>query len=134
MKIAIVTGGSNGIGKAAALELGKRGVGVILTYNSDKKSADEVVKTIEKNDGVRAVGLQLDLSQKMTFEDFTDAVKSCLQGVWNRTTFDYLVNNGGMGGPMPFIEMSEEYFDQIFNTNFKGPFFLTQQLVKFMED
>lgn len=134
MKIAIVTGGSNGIGKATALELGKRGVSVILTYNSYKDRADAVVKEIEKNEGVRAFALKLDLTQISTFEGFILEVAKNLKDIWERTTFDYLVNNGGVGGPMLLSEMSEEYFDKILNTNFKGPIFLTQQLVGSMED
>lgn len=134
MKIAIITGGSNGIGKTTALELGKRGIGVILTYNSNKENADEVVKEIEQNEGGRAVALKLDLGQRSAFGDFAKAVRENLDKVWHRTTFDYLVNNGGIGGPMMFTEMTEEYFDSILNTNFKGPIFLTQQLVGSMED
>jgi NAD(P)-dependent dehydrogenase (short-subunit alcohol dehydrogenase family) len=134
MKIAIVTGGSNGIGKAAALELGKRGIGVLLTYNSSKERADEVVRLIEQNPGARAIALKLDLKQISTFGDFALAVGKSLQDVWKRTTFDYLVNNGGMGGGMPFADMTEEYFDRMLTTNFKGPVFLTQRLVKLMED
>ncbi|MFF2093336.1 SDR family NAD(P)-dependent oxidoreductase [Paenibacillus sp. NPDC058174] len=134
MKIAIVTGGSNGIGKATALELGKRGISVILTYNSYKDRAEAVVKEIENNQGVRAVALKLDLTQLSTFEAFVVEVKKSLKDIWNTTTFDYLVNNGGVGGPMMLTEMSEEYFDKIMNTNFKGPIFLTQQLVGFMND
>jgi len=134
MKIAIVTGGSNGIGKATALELGKRGIGVILTYNSHMDRAEAVVEEIEKNKNVRAVALKLNLSQRSTFEGFVREVKGSMGEIWDRTTFDYLVNNGGIGGPMMFTEMSENYFDGILNTNFKGPFFLTQELVRFMED
>lgn len=134
MKIAIVTGGSNGIGKSTALELGKRGISVILTYNSYKDRAQAVVKEIEKNDGVRAIALKLDLTQLSTFEGFVQEVKTNLKEVWNRTTFDYLVNNGGIGGPMMLAEMNEEYFDKILNTNFKGPVFLTQYLARFMDD
>ena len=74
MKIAIVTGGSNGIGKAAAIELGRRGIGVILTYNAAKKGAEEVVREIEKGGTVRAVALKLDLSQGSTFKDFTQGL------------------------------------------------------------
>src|SRR5690554_3833128 len=106
MKIAIVTGGSNGIGKATALELGKRGISVILTYNSYKDRAEAVVNEIEKNQGVRAVALKLDLTQISTFEGFVLEVKKSLKEIWDKTTFDYLVNNGGIGGPMMFNEMS----------------------------
>lgn len=123
MKVAIITGGSNGIGKSTALELSKRGIGVILTYHSNQKSAEDVIREIEKNGTARAVGLKLDLSQKSTFEDFTTAVKKNLEEVWQRKTFDYLVNNGGIGGGMMFTDMTEDYFDNILNTNFKGPFF-----------
>lgn len=122
------------LGKRRRLELGKRGISVILTYNSYKDRAEAVVKEIEKNKGVRAFALKLDLTQISTFESFVLEVKKSLLDIWNRTTFDYLVNNGGVGGPMMFTEMSDEYFDKILNTNFKGPIFLTQQLVEFMED
>lgn len=134
MKIAIVTGGSNGIGKATALELGKRGIGVILTYNSYKDRAEAVVKEIEKNNGVRAVALKLDLTQISTFDTFTQTVKHTLKEIWDRTTFDYLVNNGGVGGPNLINEMSEEYFDKIMNTNYKGTIFLTKQLSSLIVD
>lgn len=134
MKIAIITGGSNGIGKATALELGKRGIGVILTYNSYKDRAEVVVSEIEKNPGVRAVALKLDLTKKETFAKFAEDVKSKLSEIWNRNSFDYLVNNGGIGGPMTFTDLTDEYFEQILNTNYKGPIFLSQKLVSFMED
>ena len=134
MKIAIVTGGSNGIGKATALELGRRGNSVILTFNSYEERAAAVVQAIEENKNVRAVALKLDLSKRSGLASFIEEIKSKLNEVWNRSTFDYLVNNAGTGGPMMFAEMTEEYFDRILNTNFKGPFFLTQQLVQFIED
>jgi len=134
MKIAIVTGGSNGIGKATAIELGKRGIGVILTYHSNKAAAEEIVREVERAGVSRAVALKLDLSQRTTFGEFTRAVQENLHSVWHRDTFDYLVNNGGTGGGMPFSEITDEYFDKIFDTNFKGPFFLTQRLVSFIEE
>ncbi|MEN0059713.1 MAG: SDR family oxidoreductase [Bdellovibrio sp.] len=134
MKIAIVTGGSNGIGRATALELSQRGVNVILTYNTYKDRAEEVVREIEKQYDVRAVALKLDLTQQSSFISFTEEVKKILMQLWNRTTFDYLVNNGGVGGPMLFDELTEEYFDKILNTNFKGTVFLTQQLSRLMEN
>jgi NAD(P)-dependent dehydrogenase (short-subunit alcohol dehydrogenase family) len=133
MKIAIITGGSNGIGKATALELGRRGVGVLLTYHSNEGGAREVVRTIELS-GARAGALKLDLGRPATFDEFARSAALELERVWKRSTFDYLVNNGGVGGGMPFAEMTEEYFDKMLTTNFKGPFFLTQRLVRWMED
>lgn len=135
MKVAIITGGSNGIGKSTALELGKRGVSVILTYNNYKDRAEEVVKEIEKNNNtVRAVALKLDLTQRQTFNSFAELVKQELKKNWGRTTFDYLVNNGGVGGPCLINEMNEEYFNNIMETNFKGPIFLTKSLLSLIED
>jgi NAD(P)-dependent dehydrogenase (short-subunit alcohol dehydrogenase family) len=133
MKIAILTGGSSGIGKATAIELARRGIGVILTYHANAEDGDAVVREIEKNNG-KAMALKLDLSKRETFADFTQAVKKGLAEIWQRKTFDYLLNNGGTGGPMEFTEMTEEYFDRIFNTNFTGPVFLTQKLIGSMED
>lgn len=134
MQIAIVTGGSNGIGKATALELGERGISVILTFNSYEDRAAAVVKAIEENKGVRAVALKLDLTDRSSLAGFIEETTRNLKEIWQRTTFDFLVNNAGMGGPMMFTEMTEDYFDRILNTNFKGPFFLTQQLVELIED
>jgi NAD(P)-dependent dehydrogenase (short-subunit alcohol dehydrogenase family) len=80
MKIAIVTGGSNGIGKATALELGKRGIGVIITYNNYRDRAEQVVEEIEKNGkGIRAVALKLDLAQNKSFDVFADEVRKNLE-------------------------------------------------------
>jgi NAD(P)-dependent dehydrogenase (short-subunit alcohol dehydrogenase family) len=135
MKIAIVTGGSNGIGRATALELGKRGIGVILTYNKYGDRADQVVKAIEQeNKGVRAAALKLDLSQSESFGHFAEEVKKVLQQTWGRKKFDYLINNGGVGGSCLISELSDDYFDKIMKTNYRGPIFLTKQLVELMED
>lgn len=133
MKVAIVTGGSNGIGRGTVLELSKRGIGVIFTYHSREESAKEVVKTLH---GSLAGGsyLKLDLSNPSSFGSFAEGVKTTLKEKWGRTTFDYLINNGGMGGGMPFADVSEEFFDRIMTTNFKGPYFLTQSLIVLMED
>jgi NAD(P)-dependent dehydrogenase (short-subunit alcohol dehydrogenase family) len=66
----------------------------------------------------------LDLSQKSTFKDFTQLAKMSLDEIWQRRSFDYLANNGGIGGGMMFRDVTEDYFDQIFDTNFisKGHF------------
>lgn len=135
MKIAVITGGSNGIGKATALELGKRGVGVILTYNNYKDRAEAVVREIESGSkGVRAVALKLDLARSESFESFAAEVRKALKDTWGRGTFDYLVNNGGVGGPCLISEMSHEYFDKIMNINYKGTVFLTKTLLSLVEE
>lgn len=133
MKTAIITGGSNGIGRATAIELGRRGVGVLLTYHSNEDGAREVVRSLEMS-GAHAVALKLDLGRPATFDGFARSAMSEIDRVWHRSTFDYLVNNGGVGGGMPFTEITEAYFDAMLGTNFKGPFFLTQRLVDRMED
>ncbi len=133
MKIAMITGGSNGIGKSASLELAKRGIGVILTYHRHQEGADAVVAEIQKTGG-RAAALKLDASQKSSFPDFVVLVRKTLREIWQRDSFDYLVNNAGTGGGMMFPEMTEDYFDKMMNTNFKGPVFLTQGLLPFLED
>ena len=127
-KVAIVTGGSNGIGKSTALELAKRGTGVILTYKSDKKGADALVLEIEQQSAARAAAMKLDLSQKSSFKDFAHLAKNTLDEIWGRKTFDYLVNNGGIGGGMMFTEVTEDYFNQIFDTNFRGAIFLNARI------
>lgn len=133
MKIAIVTGGSNGIGRATAVELARRGMGVVLTYNSYPDRARDAVKEIEASGG-RAAALKLDLMDRASFQTFAAEVKAKIYEVWERSTFDHLINNGGAGGPMGFEEVSEEYFDLIMNTNFKGPIFLTQRLSNLIAD
>src|SRR5690606_25721999 len=93
------------------------------------------VSEIEKSHPeVKALALKLDLTQRNSFGDFAQEVQRSLNHLWGRNSFDYLVNNGGVGGPMMFDEMSEEYFDKILNTNFKGAVFLSKTLVPFMED
>lgn len=134
MKVAIVTGGSNGIGKATVLELAKRGIGVILTYNSYRDRAEKVVEEIQLSGTTRAVAMKLDIADRNSFERFEREVKQKLKEVWGRDSYDYLVNNAGVGGPMLFEEMTEEYFDKILDTNFKGTVFLTQRLARSMAE
>lgn len=133
MKIAIVTGGNRGIGKSAAIHLAKRGVGVILTYNSHREEAEQVVAAIER-DGGKAVALQLDTTNVKSFGDFAAKVSRKLQQVWKRTTFDYLINNAGFAQRTPIKDVTEEQFDQLVNVHFKGVFFLTQKLIPLMAD
>jgi NAD(P)-dependent dehydrogenase (short-subunit alcohol dehydrogenase family) len=133
MKIVIVTGSSRGLGASTAIECASRGMGVIVTYNNNPKSAEGVVATIVAKGGM-AVALKLDVADSSSFADFRDAVVGQLEALWGRKTFDYLVNNAGYGLFNPIATVTEEQFDGLFNVHLKGPFFLTQTLLPLMED
>lgn len=133
MKIVIVTGSSRGLGASTALKCAERGMGVIVTYNSNPAKADEVVGAITAKGG-KAIALKLDVADSRSFEEFHNAVKASLETVWGRTTFDFLVNNAGYGLYAPFSQVTQEQFDGLFNVHLKGPFFLTQALLPLMED
>jgi NAD(P)-dependent dehydrogenase (short-subunit alcohol dehydrogenase family) len=133
MKIAIITGGGRGIGKSAALSVAKRGVGVILTYNSHPDEAAAVVSEIKRNGG-KAVALKLDVAKAKSFEEFAAQVSQTLQTEWNQRTFDYLVNNAGIAQRTPMKDVVEDQFDALVNVHFKGVFFLTQKLIPLMAD
>lgn len=133
MKIVIVTGGSRGLGASTAIECARKGMGVVVTYNSNPAKADDVVKTIMEIGG-RAVALKLDVGDIGAFPAFGDLVASKLRSVFGRGDFDYLVNNAGCGLFNPIATVTEEQFDGLFNVHLKGPFFLTQILLPLMVD
>lgn len=133
MKIAIITGGSRGIGKSAALNMAKRGVGVILTYNTHPEDAEAVVSEI-KNNGGKVVALKLDVARTKSFEDFAAQVSRVLESEWKQKTFDYLVNNAGTAQRTLIKDVTEEQFDELVNVHLKGVFFLTQKLMPMMAD
>ncbi len=132
-RIAIVTGGSRGLGKNAALKLAEKGVGILLTWNSGEQDALEVVREIEQKSG-KAAALQLNVGDVASFEHFARQVQETLQQQWQRDSFDYLLNNAGVGLYAPLMETSEAQFDNLVNIHFKGPFFLTQRLLPLMKD
>lgn len=131
--IALVTGGSRGLGKNAALKLAAKGTGIILTYNSNAEEAEKVVREIEEK-GVKAVALQLNVGDISTFTAFTREVHEQLKQVWQRETFDYLLNNAGIGIHAAFADTTEAQFDQLVNIHVKGPFFLTQNLLPLLKN
>lgn len=133
MRVAIVTGASSGIGQSAAIQLAKRGTGVILTYQGNESGALDTVETIEK-DGGTAVALPLDLGISGTFPAFRDSVVAALRHTWRRDTFDCLVNNAGFGHMAMFEDTTEEVFDTLMRVLLKGPYFLTQTLLPLMVD
>jgi NAD(P)-dependent dehydrogenase (short-subunit alcohol dehydrogenase family) len=133
MKVAIVTGASSGIGQGAAIRIAARGAGVILTFHSDPDGARDTVSAIEKLGG-SAVALPLDLGRSECFPAFVDRVAAELRRRWNRTTFDYLVNNAGFAQMAMFQDTTEELFDELHRVLLKGPYFLTQRLLPLLAD
>jgi NAD(P)-dependent dehydrogenase (short-subunit alcohol dehydrogenase family) len=127
-KIALVTGGSRGLGKDMATSIAKKGIDVILTYQSNKTEADKTVEAIEGL-GRKAASLQLDMSKPATLDNFIQQLKELLQSKWSVASFDFLINNAGMGATVPFTEVKEELFDNFLNVHFKGVYFLTQKSV-----
>jgi NAD(P)-dependent dehydrogenase (short-subunit alcohol dehydrogenase family) len=133
MRLAIVTGGSSGIGQSAAIQLARRGAGVILTYSSNSARALDTVASIEQEGGI-AVALPLDLGRTETFPAFREAVEAALRDTWNRDSFDVLVNNAGFAQTSMFQDTSEELFDKFVRVLLKGPYFLTQTLLPLLAD
>ncbi|EKE75146.1 SDR family NAD(P)-dependent oxidoreductase [Gallaecimonas xiamenensis] len=131
--IALITGGSRGLGRNAALALAEQGVDVIITYHSQAGAADEVVAQIRQGGG-RALALQLDCGNVAGFDDFAQRLRQELDSHFGRQQFDYLVNNAGIGIHASLVEGTEAQFDQLMQVHFKGVFFLTQKLLPLLKD
>jgi NAD(P)-dependent dehydrogenase (short-subunit alcohol dehydrogenase family) len=131
-KIALITGGSRGLGRSTALKLAADGFDVILTYRSQRPEADRVVAEIEAR-GRRAAALALDVGVSSSFPAFADTLRALLAG-WQRERIDCLINNAGIGVYAGFADTSEAQFDDLVNVHFKGVFFLTQTLLPLIAD
>ncbi len=118
-KVALVTGGSSGIGKAIAVEMGRRGASVIVNYIGHQDRANDVVKEIQQEDGT-AIALQADVSKS------ADVSNMIGQAVSKLGRIDILVNNAGIEKETPFLEKSEDEWDRVIAVNLKGPFLCTQ--------
>ncbi|GAA4260895.1 SDR family NAD(P)-dependent oxidoreductase [Dactylosporangium darangshiense] len=133
MKIAIVTGASSGIGQSAAVQLARRGTGVILTYHGNEPGARDTLALIDKAGGT-AVALPLDVGNTDAFPPFRESVAAALRDTWARDTFDFLVNNAGFGRMALFEDTTEDMFDTLMRVLLKGPYFLTQTLLPLLAD
>ncbi|WP_040485310.1 SDR family NAD(P)-dependent oxidoreductase [Lutibaculum baratangense] len=132
-RIALVTGGSRGLGRSTALALARAGTGVVLTYRANGAAAAEVVWEIEALGGT-AVALPLDTADLGGFDAFVDGLRTVLSDSWGTEGLDCLVNNAGTGVHRPFAETSEAEFDDLMNVHVKGVFFLTQKLLPLIRD
>jgi NAD(P)-dependent dehydrogenase (short-subunit alcohol dehydrogenase family) len=132
-KIALITGGSRGLGKNTAITLAGKGIDVIITYRSKKEEAEAVVAEIEKK-GQKGAALALDTAKTKSFDAFFSQLAAVLKEKWSRENFDFLINNAGIDAPSRFADTTEEAFDSLFNVHFKGVYFLTQKALPFLAD
>ncbi|MCY0389358.1 SDR family oxidoreductase [Robbsia sp. Bb-Pol-6] len=131
--IALITGGSRGLGKSAAIHLAKRGWDVVITYVERADAARDTVAAVEAA-GRKAVALQLDTGETASFKAFAQRLREALRKTFDTDRFDALVNNAGHGSNVSFLETSEQEFDSLMNVHLKGVFFLTQALVPLLAD
>ncbi|MES2515022.1 MAG: SDR family oxidoreductase [Bacteroidota bacterium] len=132
-KIALVTGGSRGLGKNMAIALAKKGIDVVITYNANKEAADAVVSEIQSI-GQHACAFQLDTSKIQALDAFIEQMSGYLKEKTGSPNFDYLINNAGTALYMPVTDVTEEQMDSIYNIHYKGIFFLTQKALPLMND
>lgn len=132
-RVAVITGGSRGLGRNAAIKLAEAGTDVVLTYRNNRQEAENVVAEIRKR-GRIAAALQLDVGKVATFDAFAEKLRETLRQNWARDHFDCLVNNAGAGLHVAFSETTEAQFDEMMNIHLKGVFFLTQKLLPMIAD
>ncbi|MEM7484825.1 MAG: SDR family oxidoreductase [Bacteroidota bacterium] len=132
-KIALITGGSRGLGKDMALNIAKKGLGVVITYNSNKTAANDVLNEITALGG-KVIALQLDTRTVNSFQDFKTNLLKELNTEFNTNKIDFLINNAGFGYNASIAETKEEDFDNLMNVHLKGVYFLTQTLLDVIND
>ena len=132
-KIALITGGSRGIGKDIAISLARKGVDILLTYRSNKAEAEKTVAAITSL-GRKAVALPLNTADTSGFNDFFRQAADALKTTFNTDHFDFLINNAGTSLSAPVIETTEAQFDEMMNIHLKGVYFLTQKALGHIQD
>jgi NAD(P)-dependent dehydrogenase (short-subunit alcohol dehydrogenase family) len=132
-KVALVTGGSRGLGRDMAIQLARKDFNVIITYNSNAEAASKVTEEVQVL-GKKAVALQLDVAQASSYDAFIDEVKRTLSSNFNTNQIHSLVNNAGTGIYAPFEHTTEQQFDDMVNIHLKAAFFLTQKMLPLLSD
>jgi NAD(P)-dependent dehydrogenase (short-subunit alcohol dehydrogenase family) len=130
--VALVTGGSRGLGRSMVLSLAQRGVHTIFTFNSNRAEADTVVKSVAAA-GAKAVALQLNTGNVAGLATFIESVRAALTDL-GVDRLDFLVNNAGISHHKPIATTTEAELDQLYQVNYKGVFLLTQQLLPLIRD
>ena len=131
-KIAIVTGGSRGLGRNTVLNLARRGVDIIFTYHANQTEAEKVAALVAEA-GRKAAALQLDTGDTSAFDAFVNDVRRTLAD-WGADRFDFLVNNAGTSHHASIEKTTEAELDALYTVHFKGVFFLTQKLLPLIRD
>jgi NAD(P)-dependent dehydrogenase (short-subunit alcohol dehydrogenase family) len=132
-KIALITGGSRGLGKDMALSLASKGMDIILTYQSKQSEAEKVAEEIHRLNQ-QALILQFDISHTKTIDHFISEMLSMIKHHWGAERIDFLINNAGIGATVPISNVTEDLFDHMMNIHFKGVYFLTQKCLPHMND
>lgn len=132
-RIAVITGGSRGLGRNTAVNLARRGVSTVITWHSNRGEADSALEEIGAAGG-QGAALRLDAGDTAGFDDFAGKLRQVLRETWGRERFDYLVNNAGFGVMAPIVETTEQDFDRLVAVHLKGAFFLTQRLLPMIQD
>lgn len=132
-KTALVTGANRGLGRDMAINLAKKGLNIVLTYNRNKDEADSVVEEI-KLLGQKAVAFQLDVIEPKTFDDFFGKVTTHLKENEDSPNFDFLINNAGFVHQSPIETTTEQQLDDMYHVHFRAPFFLTQKALPFLNE
>jgi NAD(P)-dependent dehydrogenase (short-subunit alcohol dehydrogenase family) len=132
-KVALVTGGSRGLGRNMAIALAKKGLDLVFTYHSNNAAADKVVEEIESL-GQKAAAFQLDTSDTTQFDGFIAQLSTYLEATYQAPHFDYLVNNAGTALYAPVTQVTEVQMEAIYNIHYKGVFFLTQKALPLLNN
>lgn len=132
-KVALVTGGSRGLGRSIASRLAESGVDVLITYRTDEGRAASVIDELEKA-GVNAGKLRFDVTDFDQYSAFVESVRELLRESFGRPHLDYLVNNAGIAAFAPFTAAKQHDFDETFSVNAKAPYFLTKALLETFTD
>ncbi|GAB2189469.1 SDR family oxidoreductase [Sessilibacter sp. MAH1] len=133
-KIAVITGGSRGLGRSMVTALAEKGINVVFTYHTNAQAAQDVINTVKNWTDVKAVALPLNVENTASFTDFEQSLRSVLDAEFKRSSFDFLVNNAGVGINKPIEQLTEVDFDRMVSIHAKAPYFLTNTLLDLIED
>lgn len=132
-KIAIITGGSRGLGREMAFNLAKDGVSIVFSYHSNEEKAKGLISEIEAL-GQKAIAFPYDATDFKTGKTFIEKATSYLQKEFGSPNFDFLINNAGTGTYNLIADTTAEQFDDMMNIHLKSVYFFTQSALPYLND